>query len=67
MQGSADDNVHVMNSIALLQAFIRRGKQVDYFLFPDARHGPTGIPARRYLDAKMLDWWERTLTTRGGG
>jgi dipeptidyl-peptidase-4 len=61
MQGSADDNVHVMNSIALLQAFIRRGKQVDYFLFPDARHGPTGIPARRYLDAKMLDWWERTL------
>jgi len=67
MQGSADDNVHVMNSIALLQAFIRRGKQVDYFLFPDARHGPTGIPARRYLDAKMLDWWERTLATRGGG
>jgi dipeptidyl-peptidase-4 len=61
MQGSADDNVHVMNSIALLQAFIRRGKQVDYFLFPDARHGPTGVPARRYLDAKMLDWWERTL------
>jgi len=61
MQGSADDNVHVMNSIALLQAFIRRGKLVDYFLFPDARHGPTGIPARRYLDAKMLDWWERTL------
>jgi len=61
IQGSADDNVHLMNSIALLQAFIPRGKQVDYFVFPDARHGPTGIPARRYLDAKMLDWWERTL------
>ena len=29
---------------------------------PDARHGPTGIPARRYLDQKMLDWWERTLS-----
>lgn len=61
IQGSADDNVHVMNSISLLDAFIKAGKQVDYFLFPDARHGPTGTAARRYLDAKMLDWWERTL------
>ncbi len=61
MQGSSDDNVHLMNSIALLRAFIGAGKQVDYFLFPGARHGVTGIPALRNLYTRMLLWWEHTL------
>ncbi len=61
MQGSSDDNVHVMNSISLLEAFIKAGKQVEYFLFPGARHGVAGIPARRNLYTRMLDWWETTL------
>ncbi len=61
LQGSSDDNVHLMNSITMLEAFIAAGKQVDYFVFPGARHGPGGVPALRNLDQKMLDWWERTL------
>jgi dipeptidyl-peptidase 4 len=61
LQGSSDDNVHLMNSITMLEAFVEAGKQVDYFVFPGARHGPTGIPALRILDGKMLDWWEGTL------
>ncbi len=61
IQGSSDDNVHLMNSIALLRAFIAAGKQVDYFLYPGARHGVSGIAAQRNLDRKMLEWWERTL------
>jgi dipeptidyl-peptidase 4 len=61
LQGSSDDNVHLMNSIALLQAFIAAGKQVEYFLYPGARHGPTGLPANRDLLTRMLEWWERTL------
>jgi dipeptidyl-peptidase-4 len=61
MQGSSDDNVHLMNSIALLRAFVDAGKQVNYFLFPGARHGVTGIPAQRNLYARMLSWWEHTL------
>ncbi len=62
LQGTADDNVHVMNSISLLQAFINAGKHVDYFVYPDQRHGIGGIAARRDLYTRMLDWWERTLT-----
>lgn len=61
LQGSSDDNVHLMNTVVLLDAFVRAGRQVDYFVFPGARHGPTGIAANRYLEQKMLDWWERTL------
>lgn len=61
IQGSSDDNVHLMNSISLLEAFIRAGKQVDYFLYPGARHGVTGVPAERNLYARMLRWWEETL------
>lgn len=61
LQGSSDDNVHLMNSISLLQAFVEAGKHVEYFLYPGARHGVTGVAAQRDLDQRMLDWWERTL------
>lgn len=61
LQGSSDDNVHLMNSISLQEAFIKAGKQVQYFVYPGARHGVRGIQAVRNLDTRMLDWWERTL------
>jgi dipeptidyl-peptidase-4 len=61
LQGSSDDNVHLMNTMTLLSAFVRAGKQVDYFVFPGARHGPRGAANTRYLYTKMLEWWERTL------
>jgi dipeptidyl-peptidase-4 len=61
LQGSADDNVHLMNTISLLNAFVQAGRQVDYFVYPGARHGVRGVAAVRHLDTKMLDWWERTL------
>lgn len=61
LQGSSDDNVHLANSMALLAAAVKAGKQVDYFVFPGARHGPRGTASQRYLDMKMLDWWQRTL------
>jgi dipeptidyl-peptidase-4 len=61
VQGSADDNVHLENSITLLDAFVKAGIQVDYFLYPGARHGVRGVAAQRHLDHKMLDFWERAL------
>ena len=63
MQGSADDNVHLANSVTLLQAFVRAGKQVDYMLYPGGRHGIAGIAPQRNVFTKMLDFWERTLRT----
>ncbi|HEY5339445.1 MAG TPA: DPP IV N-terminal domain-containing protein [Candidatus Aquilonibacter sp.] len=61
LQGTSDDNVHLMNSISLLEAFMNAGKHVEYYVYPGARHGVTGIAAQRDRYARMLAWWERTL------
>lgn len=61
LQGTSDDNVHLMNSISLINAFINAGKVVDYYVYPGARHGPTKIAQRRDIDSRMLRWWEATL------
>jgi dipeptidyl-peptidase 4 len=61
LQGTSDDNVHLMNSITLVNAFTDAGKRVDYYVYPGARHGPTKIAQRRDIDARMLRWWEDTL------
>ena len=61
LQGTSDDNVHLMNSISLVNAFTNAGKQVDYYVYPGARHGPTKIAQRRDIDSRMLAWWEATL------
>lgn len=61
LQGTSDDNVHLMNSLSLLDAFMRAQKLVNYFVYPGARHGPRKIAQRRDVDARMLDWWLKTL------
>jgi dipeptidyl-peptidase-4 len=61
LQGTSDDNVHLMNSLSLLDAFMRAGKMVDYFVYPGERHGPRKIAHRRDIDTRMLDWWTKTL------
>jgi dipeptidyl-peptidase-4 len=61
LQGTSDDNVHLMNSISLIEAFMSAGKHVHYYVYPGARHGITGIAAQRDRYARMLAWWERTL------
>ncbi len=61
LQGTSDDNVHLMNSLSLLDAFMRAGKHVDYFVYPGERHGPRKIMHRRDVYSRMLDWWNRTL------
>jgi dipeptidyl-peptidase 4 len=61
LQGTSDDNVHLMNSIALIRAFMNAGKLVQYYVYPGARHGPTGYAADLDRLTRMLDWWDRTL------
>ena len=61
LQGTSDDNVHLMNSISLIDAFMHAGKHVDYFVYPGERHGPRKLYHVRDLYSRMLDWWEKTL------
>ena len=59
--GTSDDNVHLANTISLLQAFILKGKQVDMMVYPRKTHGISGIPQRRHLFTHMLQYWEQNL------
>jgi dipeptidyl-peptidase-4 len=60
-QGTSDDNVHLANSISLLQALLLKGKQVDFMVYPRKAHGITGIAQRRHLFTHMLEYWQEHL------
>ena len=59
--GTSDDNVHMANTIELIQAFVKAGIQVDLDLYPRKRHGVTGIPERRHLLARQMEFWMQNL------
>lgn len=60
--GTSDDNVHMANTIALLQAFIDAGKtNVDFYVYPRRTHSIAGLPQRRHLYEHMLEWWTHHL------
>lgn len=60
--GTSDDNVHMANTVSLLQAFIDADKtHVDVFLYPRRTHSIAGVPQRRHLFQHMLEWWTRHL------
>ena len=61
-QGTSDDNVHVANSISLMQSAIAAGKtHVDYMVYPRQRHGFTALADLKQLYVHMLQWWSAHL------
>jgi dipeptidyl-peptidase-4 len=60
--GTADDNVHMANTISLLGAFISAGKtNVDFMAFPGERHGFTALADLRSVYEHMFAWWQAHL------
>ncbi len=60
--GTSDDNVHMANSIALLQRLIAADKtNVDFMAYPRQRHGFIGLDDLRRLYQHMLEWWPEHL------
>ncbi len=55
--GTGDDNVHIANSVSLMQALLLVGKQVDFMIYPRKTHSIAGIAQRRHLFNHMLDYW----------
>lgn len=53
IHGSADDNVHLQNSMEFSQALIQNNKTFEMMVYPDKNHGIYGGNTRKHLYEKM--------------
>jgi dipeptidyl-peptidase-4 len=61
IHGSADDNVHVENSMQMMEALIQANKQFDSQIYPDKNHGIYGGKTRIQLFHKMTNFIKENL------
>lgn len=62
IHGTGDDNVHVQNSMRMVNALIKANKQFDYFSYPDRAHGIyKGNNTRYHLFQKMTNFIDNSL------
>ncbi|MBP2832592.1 S9 family peptidase [Aquimarina sp. U1-2] len=61
VHGSADDNVHVQNSMQLIEALVQANKQFDWAIYPDKNHGIYGGNTRLHLFTKMTNFIKDNL------
>lgn len=61
IHGSADDNVHVQNSMQMMEALIQANKQFDSEIYPDKNHGIYGGMTRIQLYTKMTNFIKENL------
>jgi dipeptidyl-peptidase-4 len=59
--GTADDNVHFQNSIQMIDALNKVGKQFHLMIYPNKTHGIAGSAARSQLFHLMEEHWEKEL------
>ena len=58
--GSADDNVHMQNTIQLIDAFTDLNKDVEFMIYPDQRHGYRG-EKRVHSNRMTMKFWYKYL------
>lgn len=56
IHGSADDNVHVQNTMLMVEALIQHNKQFDWGIYPDKNHGIYGGATRVQLFNKIKNY-----------
>jgi dipeptidyl-peptidase-4 len=59
--GTSDDNVHFQNSIQVIDALIKAGKQFRLMIYPNKTHSISGKDARVHLFTMIEDHFEREL------
>ncbi|WP_370102432.1 S9 family peptidase, partial [Xanthomarina gelatinilytica] len=53
IHGTADDNVHVQNTMRMVEALVQANKQFEWMIYPDKNHGIYGGNTRLHLYTKM--------------
>jgi dipeptidyl-peptidase-4 len=61
VHGTSDDNVHMQNTIQMINSFIDAGVQYDLQLYPRKTHGIAGKAARTHLFHRIQDHFEHWL------
>lgn len=56
VHGTADDNVHVQNTMKMIEALVQANKQFDWAIYPDKNHGIFGGKTRLQLYTKMTNF-----------
>ncbi|MGA9207256.1 MAG: DPP IV N-terminal domain-containing protein, partial [Terriglobales bacterium] len=64
VQGTGDDNVHLQNTMQMMQAFIDAGKRFQLMLYPRKLHSISGTAAQTDLFTRMQEHFERELLGR---
>jgi dipeptidyl-peptidase 4 len=59
--GTGDDNVHFQNSMQMINALIKAGKQFRLMIYPNKTHSISGSDARDHLFHMIDDHFEREL------
>ncbi|MDO1501527.1 S9 family peptidase [Winogradskyella maritima] len=61
IHGSGDDNVHLQNTMRMIEALVQANKQFDWMIYPDKNHGIYGGNTRLHLYTKMTNFIHETL------
>ena len=61
MSGTADDNVHMRNSIEYLARMINLNRWPELLLFPNMNHSIYGCNTRAVVYSRMLEFFNRNL------
>lgn len=56
IHGGGDDNVHVQNSMRMVEELVQANKQFDWAIYPDRNHGIYGGNTRLHLYQMMTDF-----------
>lgn len=66
IHGTMDDNVHMQNSLQLLDALLSAGKTAEFMLYPGQRHGIRGPKSVEYNRSAMEFWQRRFFGSSAG-
>jgi dipeptidyl-peptidase-4 len=61
IHGTADDNVHLQNSVEMAEELIKNGIQFQQFMYPDKNHSIYGGTTRHHLYSMMSDFILKNL------
>jgi len=61
VHGTSDDNVHVQNTMQLVDALERAGKRFRFAAYPGKRHGIGGTETRRHVFATITEFLMQAL------